>query len=184
MWGAIVVSSGKQKPRLSPGTHWTNHRGQVFVSIPTHPMARADGLYPRARLAMEAKIGRILRVAERVYHVDNDPANDDPNNLWLFPDQRELAQDRSLRYHELKASLGGGLAALTPAQRQHQLNMAEERLIIREAREADEREQQRLTKLRASARRRAEERAAAKASHRRPTSPRQAKHEEAKAVPA
>jgi hypothetical protein len=104
--------------------------------------------------------------------------------IGLVPDQRELAQDRSLRYHELKASLGGGLAALTPAQRQHQLNMAEERLIIREAREADEREQQRLTKLRASARRRAEERAAAKASHRRPTSPRQAKHEEAKAVPA
>lgn len=175
-----MTARSTDSPRYSYGYEWTNARGQVFVMLPDHPRARADGFYPRSRYNMEGVVGRILLPAERVYHLDEDPGNDsvteydeglrarlrelDPaglvdtaGNLVLFASQKDLAQYRSREYHKRKADLGGGYAALTPGQRDYQLMRAEEVQLSKEQAAAEEREALRLTRLReAMARRKAE----------------------------
>jgi hypothetical protein len=166
------------------GSEWKNPRGQVFVCVPDHPNSRSDGLYPRARLAMEAEEGRFLLPAERVLHLDGDAGNDNTSNtdateldeitadclarsdftatwgnLVLFPDQKALAQFRSAVYQARKAEglkHGDAYAALTPAQRAYQEQRREELLVEQRARDAEAAEQRRLTALRASAARRRE----------------------------
>lgn len=91
----------KRKPKVySEGYEWKNVRGQVFVYLPDHPQARKDGFVPRSHLVMSALMGRPVTHPERVWHKDEDPSNDDPENLVLFADQKALAQHRSKLYHE------------------------------------------------------------------------------------
>jgi transposase len=59
--------------------------GYVRVYQPDHPHAKANGTVLEHRLVMEKKIGRYLRPEEVVHHIDHDKANNDPDNLMLFP---------------------------------------------------------------------------------------------------
>lgn len=79
----------------SYGAEWRNGRGQVFVFLPDHPRSRRDGFYPRSKLVMEHQVGRLLDAEERVYHVDEDAGNDDPDNLMLFATAHDMATHRS-----------------------------------------------------------------------------------------
>lgn len=88
--------------RHSEGLEWKNSRGQVYVQAPDHPNARKDGFVARARLVTEQRIGRYLLKSERVYHVDEQLDNDDPDNLMLFESQSDLARFRHAQYAELK----------------------------------------------------------------------------------
>lgn len=121
----------------SYGSEWRNGRGQVFVFLPDHPHSRKDGFYPRAKVVMEEKEGRLLDPQERVLHLNEQPDDDRPSNLKLFPSQHALAQYRSKKYQAKKKKLGGGWAALTPAQRAYQEQMARERELAREIAEKE-----------------------------------------------
>lgn len=62
-----------------------------MVSMPDHPRARqSDGMVPRARLVMEEHLGRYLEPQERVYHWNEDPADDRIENLRLLPNMNEV----------------------------------------------------------------------------------------------
>lgn len=123
----------------SYGSEWRNQRGQVFVFVPDHPRSRKDGFYARSKLVMEKNEGRLLDQEERVLHYpDETPDNDAIENLLLFNSAHEMAQFRSKQYQALKESLGGGWAALTPAQREWQEQRAEEAALARENRRKEE----------------------------------------------
>lgn len=142
--------------RYAAGTTWTNGRGQVYVSVPDHPRARRDGLVARSRLVAEEMLGRHLGAAERVWHVDGDVSNDEPENLKVFPSQAALAAHRAAIYAEDKARLEpihGRWAALTPAQREYLEDRARQRETEEEVERAEAAE--------AARRARAAERAAA-----------------------
>lgn len=139
--GLAVNEEGNQKlcrtcrgiGNRSYGSEWRNARGQVFVFLPDHPHSRKDGFYPRAKVVMEEKVGRLLDPQERVLHwPKQSPDADEPSNLVLFPSQHALAQFLSQKYQAKKERLGGGWAALTPAQREYQERMALERQIAAE----------------------------------------------------
>lgn len=79
---------------LSGARHhaWTGGRnveadGYVEVHAPDHPHANQRGYVPEHRLVMERELGRYLRPEEVVHHIDDDPGNNDPANLQLFPNQ-------------------------------------------------------------------------------------------------
>lgn len=143
-------------PSYSYGYERTNGRGQVFVFLPDHPLARADGFYPRSRFIMEEQLNaqkvlpwngktspagkgplafveedllpadkttrlgpRLIANTERIYHLDNDPNNDDPFNLLLFPNHKEMMQFRSREYHSTKdLKYKDRLQGLTEVQKQ------------------------------------------------------------------
>lgn len=77
------------------GNHrWTGGRiltkgGYVMLYSPGHPYARKcgkgrAGYVFEHRLVMEKKLGRYLRPGEVVHHIDNENANNHPDNLELF----------------------------------------------------------------------------------------------------
>lgn len=103
------MADTKYKPRYADGYEWRNHRGQWFVQRSSHPHARGDGFVARSHIVIELlmedemglppgcshedyALGRkgLLDPKERVYHLDLNPDNDDPENLLLFPNQRAL----------------------------------------------------------------------------------------------
>ena len=75
--------------------------GRVRGKVVNHPRMDAIGYVSRAHLVMEAELGRYLASEEVVHHLDFNPANDDPQNLILFPSEAEHQ-----RYHGM---LRGGL---------------------------------------------------------------------------
>jgi hypothetical protein len=107
-------------PRYSEGYEWMTDRGQVYVMQSTHPFSRKDGFVARSKLVMETMLStglqpndsyedyaikdepRLLRPEERVYHLDGNVSNDDPENLMLFPNQKALAQYRSMLHREAR----------------------------------------------------------------------------------
>lgn len=52
------------------------------------------------RLVAERMLGRHLTGVEVVHHEDEDPANNHPSNLWLFPSQAD-----HIHHHQLKRAL-------------------------------------------------------------------------------
>jgi hypothetical protein len=63
--------------------------GYVLRYRPNHPAANSNGYVREHRLVMEAMIGRPLLREEVVHHVDDDPANNRPENLVLFRNNAE-----------------------------------------------------------------------------------------------
>lgn len=76
---------------------------------------------------MEEALGRLLGDAERVWHVDGDVSNDDPENLMVFPSQAALAAHRSAVLAASREPIHERWAALTPAQRSELESAARER---------------------------------------------------------
>jgi hypothetical protein len=52
-------------------------------------MARANGYVLEHRLVMAKSMGRPLRAAEVVHHIDHNKTNNDLSNLQLFASHRE-----------------------------------------------------------------------------------------------
>lgn len=98
MTDAVIAQGTKTK---------TTGRGQIMVSAPDHPNARKDGFVLHCRLVAEQKLGRQLKPQERVLHwPDEDPTNDDPDNLMVFPNQAELGKFRAAHYQAGKKAYG------------------------------------------------------------------------------
>lgn len=71
--------------------------GRYLVLKPNHSNARKNGYILRYRLVMSQIIGRPLFAKEVVHHIDGNYANDDPNNLMLFPTESAHA-----RFHKMQ----------------------------------------------------------------------------------
>lgn len=56
-------------------------RGYVLILCPGHPKANFNGYVPEHRLALENRLGRLLRQGECVHHLDMDKTNNSPDNL-------------------------------------------------------------------------------------------------------
>ncbi len=65
-------------------------------TIPKHPNANSNGLYPLHRVLMENKLGRLLNSKEIVHHKDENKSNDNINNLKLIMNKEHA------RFHRLK----------------------------------------------------------------------------------
>ena len=52
-------------------------------TIPNHPNANSNGLYPLHRVLLENKLGRLLGKGELAHHIDEERNNNSPENLGL-----------------------------------------------------------------------------------------------------
>jgi len=66
-----------------------NNDGYKDILIPDHPFAKKSGYVLEHRLVMEKMIGRYLFPSEVVHHKDGNRANNSPENLQLFSENRE-----------------------------------------------------------------------------------------------
>lgn len=84
------TQSGKNNPSWKGGVI-CSESGRVFLYRPDHPEAkRKKGCYVlRSHLVMERKLGRFLLPGEVVHHKNNDPSDDRPGNLEVFPNNAE-----------------------------------------------------------------------------------------------
>lgn len=58
--------------------------GYILIHKPDHPAANSGGYVREHRLIVEQAIGRPLTPTEVVHHRDDDPANNHPDNLYLY----------------------------------------------------------------------------------------------------
>ena len=59
--------------------------GYVLIRKPEHPRCTKSGYVREHRLIAETVLGRYLRPEEVVHHIDDDPGNNDPSNLIVYP---------------------------------------------------------------------------------------------------
>jgi len=74
--------------------------GYILVYAPDHPYKNnhGNGYVFEHRLVMEECLGRYLTRKEVVHHIDGDRANNNPDNLMLFPGvAAHMAHHRELR---------------------------------------------------------------------------------------
>lgn len=75
------------------GGRTVDKHGYVLLYMPDHPHSNSNGYFREHRHVMEQKLGRLLLATEVVHHIDDNPANNHPDNLELFASNREhLAQ--------------------------------------------------------------------------------------------
>lgn len=77
-------------------------RGYVLAMAKGHPRANRDGYVWEHVLVAERALGRHVASECPVHHADGNPANNDPHNLVVCPDQR---------YHKLLHQRASALAA-------------------------------------------------------------------------
>lgn len=58
--------------------------GYIWVNHPAYHLHKIQNRIPRSILVMEKHLGRRLKKAEVVHHIDGDRTNDNINNLKLF----------------------------------------------------------------------------------------------------
>lgn len=118
----LGLSTQRTGPRSGEGhTNWKGgvvvRKGYRYVYNPTHPNAVFGKKYvAEHRLVMEKKLGRLLLRSEVVHHIDGDTANNSPENLMVF------GENKSHLKHELTGRVpnwthGGKQSLLVAAEK-------------------------------------------------------------------
>lgn len=95
-----------------PGRHidrYTTRFGYVMIYVGAgHPCESSKGWAYEHRVIASRKIGRTLRKEERIHHIDGNKANNDPDNLEVYPShahhQVEHREEHSRKRHPDEAN--------------------------------------------------------------------------------
>lgn len=81
--------SGVNNRNWKGGRVTETHKGYVLIRKPDHPRARKGGYVLEHILVMEAVLQRPLKPGERIHHINDDPADNCPENLKLYASNSE-----------------------------------------------------------------------------------------------
>jgi hypothetical protein len=85
-----VIRAGCNSPQFKGGkkSKRGSKGGHILVYMPDHPFSKKSYV-PEHQLVIEKQIGRYLRPEEIPHHLDLDPTNNDPENLFLCANHKE-----------------------------------------------------------------------------------------------
>jgi hypothetical protein len=83
---------------------------------PDHPQCNSNGYVREHRLVAESLLGRTLLQGEVVHHIDDDPANNSPENLQVFPSNADHLRE-TLKGKTPQWTLAGREAILSATRR-------------------------------------------------------------------
>jgi hypothetical protein len=86
----ITPKTPLRKIKPLKATIYHDGQGYPHFYMPTHPLARQNGMVSLSRHTASLKKGRWLGPEELVRHKDGDPANTHPNNLKVVTRQKNL----------------------------------------------------------------------------------------------
>jgi len=82
----------------------------IYAYTPHHPNCSERGYVLKHRLVAERELNRFLTKEEVIHHIDEDPTNNDPTNLYLFCNNVD-----HLRHHRNKIELKSNLHTTSPS---------------------------------------------------------------------
>ena len=93
-----IIPLSKSHPEIMPRgeNHWNwqggkivDKKGRIFIYIPNHPFCDKHGYVFEHRLVAEKCLGRYLEPTETSHHIDFDPSNNKPENIFIFETTNE-----------------------------------------------------------------------------------------------
>ena len=106
---ALRDISGDKNPKWRGGFYF--QRGYKYIYKPKHPYATKIGYVREHRLVMEEKLGRYLKKDEVIHHLNCNPSDNRPKNLYLcqstgthFIEHHLEKRDKIGRFYKVKKS--------------------------------------------------------------------------------
>jgi hypothetical protein len=107
--------NGEEHPGWKGGLT-TDKAGYRLRHRPDHPQCNSNGYVREHRLVAESLLGRTLFQGEVVHHIDDDPANNSPENLQVFPSNADHLRE-TLKGKTPQWTLAGREAILSATRR-------------------------------------------------------------------
>ena len=102
--------SGSNNPKWRGGEMIVD--GYKYIFNPTHPSATKQGYVVEHRLAMEQKLGRLLKRGEAIHHLNHNRLDNRIENLHLCPSNGKhfienhlISRDKQGRFKVIQKSI-------------------------------------------------------------------------------